>query len=93
MADTSNSRTTLSATRKPPVSRAAFQVRPKSARLMVVSPSKPMRLVQYRILKEVLEPLFEVPEYVHAFEKERSIPVMARIHVGKRVVVSLDLKD
>lgn len=51
-----------------------------------------MRVAQFRILKEVLEQVV-VPEYVYAFEKEKSIPVMAALHVGKKVVVSLDLKD
>lgn len=51
-----------------------------------------MRAIQSRILKAVLEKI-EVPDYIHAFEKDRSIPVMASMHVGKRVVISLDLKD
>lgn len=51
-----------------------------------------MRAVQYRILKEILEHV-EVPEYIYAFEKGRSIPGMAQNHVGKSVVISLDLKD
>lgn len=51
-----------------------------------------MRVVQYKILKEILEKV-EVPNYVYAFEKGKNIPSMAEIHVGKKVVVSLDLKD
>jgi RNA-directed DNA polymerase len=44
------------------------------------------------MLKEILEHV-TVPDYVYAFEKEKSIPVMAALHVGKKVVISLDLKD
>jgi RNA-directed DNA polymerase len=51
-----------------------------------------MRIAQYKILKEILEK-FDVPEYIYAFEKNRSIPDMAAQHVGKRVILSLDLKD
>lgn len=51
-----------------------------------------MRSVQFKILKQILEKI-EVPGYIHAFEKDRNIPQMAALHVGKRVVVSLDLKD
>jgi len=51
-----------------------------------------MRAVQYRILKEILEKV-EVPGYIHAFERGRSIPTMARAHVGKGLVISIDLKD
>lgn len=51
-----------------------------------------MRLVQYRILTKVLDKI-EVPEYIHAFEKNKSIPKMANLHVRKRVVISLDIKD
>lgn len=52
-----------------------------------------MRLLQYRILKEVLEKYFEIPDYIYAFEREKSIPVMARLHEGSLQVVSLDIKD
>ena len=43
IAEISNSRVTLSLTRTPPVSRAAFQVMPHSLRLMTTEPSKPTR--------------------------------------------------
>lgn len=52
-----------------------------------------MRFVQYKILKEVLEPKFNIPEYIYAFEKDKSIPAMARVHEGAFMVVSLDVKD
>lgn len=52
-----------------------------------------MRYAQFRILKEVLEPMFEIPDYIYAFEKDKSIPVMARVHEGALMVVSLDVKD
>ncbi len=48
--------------------------------------------MQYKILKQVLEKI-PVPEYIYAFEKGKNIPDMAGIHVGKKIVVSLDLKD
>jgi RNA-directed DNA polymerase len=51
-----------------------------------------MRVAQYRILKEILEKI-SIPEYIHAFEKDKNIPSMAALHVNKRVVISLDLKD
>lgn len=51
-----------------------------------------MRAVQYRILTLILEHV-KVPDYVYAFEKEKSIPKMATLHVGKKVVVSVDIKD
>jgi RNA-directed DNA polymerase len=51
-----------------------------------------MRVVQYKILTQILDKI-EVPEYIHAFEKGRSIPKMAESHVGKDMVVSIDLED
>ena len=51
-----------------------------------------MRLVQYRILTRILEKV-EVPEYIHAFEKNKSIPKMANLHIRKKIVISLDIKD
>ena len=43
IAEISNSRVTLSLTRTPPASSAAFQVMPQSLRLMTTEPSKPTR--------------------------------------------------
>jgi RNA-directed DNA polymerase len=51
-----------------------------------------MRIIQYKILTQILDKI-EVPEYIHAFEKGRSIPKMAESHVGKAMVVSIDLED
>jgi len=51
-----------------------------------------MRVAQFRILNQILEQ-FAIPEYIYAFEKGRSIPVMAERHVGKALVISLDIKD
>jgi RNA-directed DNA polymerase len=34
-----------------------------------------------------------IPEYIYAFEKNKSIPSMAAKHVGKAIVVSVDIKD
>ena len=45
IAEMSNSSLILSETSTPPVSSAAFQVRPQSLRLRVVAPSKPMRVL------------------------------------------------
>jgi len=56
------------------------------------NPDQPMRLIQFKILKEILEQV-QVPDYLYAFEKGRSIPAMAQKHVGKKVIVSVDLKD
>lgn len=51
-----------------------------------------MRVVQYRILTRILDKV-TIPDYIYAFEKGKSIPVMAQHHVGKDVVVSVDIKD
>lgn len=51
-----------------------------------------MRIVQYKLLTEVLDKI-EIPEYIYAFEKEKSIPKMALLHVKKNLVISLDIKD
>lgn len=49
-------------------------------------------MVQHRILKTLLESV-PIPDYVYAFEKGKSIPKMTEKHVGKGLVISLDLKD
>lgn len=56
------------------------------------NPDDRMRLVQFLILKKILEK-FTIPDYIYAFEIGKNIPAMAAMHVGKKVVVSLDIKD
>jgi len=56
------------------------------------NPDGIMRSVQYRISTRILAN-FSIPDYIHAFERERSIPRMAHHHVGKDVVISIDIKD
>ena len=51
-----------------------------------------MRVMQYRILKRILNKI-NIPNYIYAFEVDKSIPEMARAHVGKKIVISLDIKD
>lgn len=51
-----------------------------------------MRVAQYKILTQILNKV-EIPEYIFAFERGKSIPVMAQRHVGKNIVISLDIKD
>jgi len=51
-----------------------------------------MRVLQYRILSRILDKV-EIPEYIYGFEKGKSIPKMAEKHLGKEVVISLDIKD
>ncbi len=51
-----------------------------------------MRIVQIRILNDILDKIV-IPDYIHAFEKGRSIPAMANIHTNKKIVFSVDIKD
>lgn len=51
-----------------------------------------MRVAQFKILTKILNNI-DIPRYITAFEKNRSIPDMATLHVNKEVVVSVDIKD
>lgn len=51
-----------------------------------------MRVAQYRTLTKLLNYL-NIPDYIYAFEKKKSIPVMAALHTNKKVVLSVDIKD
>lgn len=55
-------------------------------------PKYHMKIAQAVILKHVLNAL-KLPEYLWAFEKGKSIPQMARLHVQKEWVLSLDIKS
>ena len=56
------------------------------------NPDGVMRVVQYRALTKLLNFLV-IPEYIYAFERNKSIPVMAALHTNKQVVISVDIKD
>lgn len=51
-----------------------------------------MRVVQYKILTRLLNKI-SIPDYIFAFEKNKSIPSMAQMHTKKEVVISLDIKN
>lgn len=56
------------------------------------NPSRFIRLAQYKILTRLLEPI-PIPPYIHGFEIGKSIPNMAREHVGKEIVISIDIEN
>jgi RNA-directed DNA polymerase len=51
-----------------------------------------MRAAQFRICSKILN-WVDVPDYIYAFEKDKSIPKMALKHVNKAVVISVDIKE
>lgn len=51
-----------------------------------------MRVAQYRTLTKLLN-FLNIPDYIFAFEKNKSIPAMAAMHTNKQVVLSVDIKD
>ncbi|MEO7085826.1 MAG: hypothetical protein ABI442_21575 [Gemmatimonadaceae bacterium] len=59
----------------------------------IEAPQKRIKQIQRRILAEILE---RVPHYynaAHGFVKARSVQTFAAPHVGKRVVLRMDLQD
>ena len=58
----------------------------------IYNPDAHIRSAQAHILAKILEQA-PIEPYVYAFEKRKSIPVMTQVHVGKRLVISLDIKD
>ena len=56
------------------------------------NPSKVLRILQQRILTNILG-YVNLPSYIYGFEAGKSIKKMADIHVGKDVVLSLDISD
>lgn len=70
-----------------------FSIRKKSGKKRYIhNPSSLMRVAQYRILTRILDKL-TLPDYIFAFERDKSIPGMADLHIGKRCVISVDIKD
>ncbi len=63
----------------------------KDPRIISV-PAPILKLMQKRILARVLEQI-EIHPAAHGFVKERSIFSAAEPHVGKRIVLSIDIRD
>lgn len=59
---------------------------------VIMAPKRRLKEVQRKILKLVLEPLEASPQ-AHGFVKGRSVKTGAEPHVGKEVVIKLDLED
>lgn len=59
---------------------------------MIEAPKNFLKHLQRRILDEILD-LIPVHPAVHGFVKRRSIKTFAAPHVGRRVVLRMDLKD
>ena len=59
---------------------------------LIMAPKRRLKLIQRRLLELLVEKL-PVSEHAHAFRRGRSIRTGAEPHVGKRVVLKLDLKD
>jgi hypothetical protein len=59
---------------------------------IILAPKRELKGVQ-RVLQSLLVERLPVSEHAHGFLRGRSIATHAAAHVGKRVVVRLDLKD
>jgi RNA-directed DNA polymerase len=70
-----------------------FTIRKRGGGLRTIdAPSEELKRLQRRILRRVLA-LLVVHPAVHGFERGRSIVTNARLHVGRSVVVRLDIRD
>lgn len=59
---------------------------------LIEAPKQFLKHIQRRILDEILDPI-PVHPAVHGFVKGRSVKTFAVLHVGRRAVLRMDLKD
>ena len=59
---------------------------------LIMAPKRRLKAIQRKLLELLVEKL-PVSEHAHAFRRGRSIRTGAEPHVGKRIVLKLDLKD
>jgi hypothetical protein len=59
---------------------------------LILAPKKRLKAIQRRLV-ELLVSKLPVSEYAHAYRAGHSVRTMAEPHVGRRVLVQLDLKD
>lgn len=70
-----------------------FQMMKKTGGTRLISAPMPrLKRAQYWILSNILEPM-PLHSAAHGFVREKSIVTNAAAHVGKEIVINLDLKD
>ena len=71
-----------------------YKIPKKNGEFRIISEPRPkLKAQQKAILKWLMARKVWPSKYAHAFIKNRSIVTNARIHVGKKVVVKMDIKD
>lgn len=61
-------------------------------RRLILSPKPRLKIIQRKLLRQLVDRL-PVHEASHGFRQGRSIATSAVLHVGRNIVVSMDLKD
>ena len=70
-----------------------FAIRKRSGgKRLIMAPKRRLKAIQ-RKLHELLVAKLPVSEHAHGFRKGRSVRTGAEAHVGKRVVLRIDIKD
>jgi RNA-directed DNA polymerase len=64
----------------------------KGGERLIMAPKTRLKALQRKVLEQILNRL-PAPTHAHGFVKGRSVKTGAQIHVGKKVVVKLDLAD
>lgn len=76
-----------------PVSYTDIQIKKKNGKMrMLTVPSRDLKLVQQEICERILNKI-PVHDAAHGFVKGRSTLTHAKLHVGKPLVITIDLKD
>lgn len=72
---------------------SSFPQKKKKGGLREITPSRgPLKILQYKI-KSLIDAHIEWPVYLHGGIKDRSVLTNARHHVGRSMVVNLDIKE
>lgn len=58
----------------------------------IQAPATALKIIQ-RKLNQVLQTVYEIRKPVHGFVNDRSVVTNARLHVGARFILNIDLKD
>lgn len=59
---------------------------------LILAPKRELKAIQRRLLRHLVDKL-PVSEYAHGFRRGHSVRSGAEMHVGKTVVLSMDLRD
>jgi hypothetical protein len=70
-----------------------FSIQKKKGERIIESPKENLKRIQKEILKKILVRFFYPSQHSQAYLKKKSIKTNAELHIGKKIILKIDLKN